>query len=901
MSILNNRKKYDIRSIKTKLKDIIKSDKYEEVMIKLNKAGNNVNLIVTLSYQFMRAYLLYCYENNKIFPKIDENFIKMTFAVFKDKEGDKRGRQIQGNNLTLVTDLREFYDKYKNNFGDKINAIGLAAILDYSATEMLTAIINNITMHFTGYINKYVNYQYDQIITMMLNKLSIYKSYCMSMDYDVYNYKDYQLFKGQYSYKWSKQEFSSYLPTNFRDEFIKFTSSILEILKNKTTYFTEKRKLLTKLFDKFTKHLKQAYNNSKQRAKYTIIEDKEITEFPDLIKDFRLYYLPNNREKTLTFDLNKNPQKYIPYMIKICKFLETKNCKIPQFFPLRSTTYMSYFKLDSKSIIEILMDKNTTTNKKDYYDNIKDKKKEIWETYFNLKNPIFKSNGYKFDYMITTDCFSVSILFKTDEQIRKDNAKKDNMSNKKKLIKETEKEFTTEEKLESKQLRETKAKNTTKLNKIEYKEDFKILSRAEKSKLTKDKNKKLKEQKEKEDEEYNKLNKKNKKKIDDEKEVINRSTQAEFPYLEDLTERQREELKYKKKVYIDPGRIRILTMLGKSMITKKNAFMSYSSKQRIRETRRLKYANKIEKYKSTTKVCNINTNATIKTNETFLSDYNTKTCNFNKFLSYVRIKNIISRELFKYYDNPIFRKLKWYSYLDKLRSENFLVNNIKKTYGKDVVLMYGDWSSKSQMRGRISTPMIGIKRRLRQDFDVINVDEFNTSKLNYETDKPCKNLKLEMYRYTKEEKKEIKKNKRHKENERRKLRNRNSNINRCKKRFKQEKQTNNNVITLISPRENILARQFITEKYNILLKQLRDQRKTNSIVNKVDVKNKLLTIPTDKKGRYKLHSVLTYKMEKGRFGCINRDRNAIRNMKKIVLYQLDNDNKRHPSFVRIIT
>ena len=33
---------------------------------------------------------------------------------------------------------------------------------------------------------------------------------------------------------------------------------------------------------------------------------------------------------------------------------------------------------------------------------------------------------------------------------------------------------------------------------------------------------------------------------------------------------------------------------------------------------------------------------------------------------------------------------------------------------------------------------------------------------------------------------------------------------------------------------------------------------------------------------YKLHSVLTYKMENNRLGCINRDRNAVLNMKKIV-------------------
>ena len=55
---------------------------------------------------------------------------------------------------------------------------------------------------------------------------------------------------------------------------------------------------------------------------------------------------------------------------------------------------------------------------------------------------------------------------------------------------------------------------------------------------------------------------------------------------------------------------------------------------------------------------------------------------------------------------------------------------------------------------------------------------------------------------------------------------------------------------------------------------------------KFQTKTENLYLP-DKKGiSRKLHSVLTYKMENNRNGCIHRDINAIKNMVKIVEYYI---------------
>ena len=62
---------------------------------------------------------------------------------------------------------------------------------------------------------------------------------------------------------------------------------------------------------------------------------------------------------------------------------------------------------------------------------------------------------------------------------------------------------------------------------------------------------------------------------------------------------------------------------------------------------------------------------------------------------------------------------------------------IKQTYSTDprpITLIYGDWSVPKQMKHVISTPMIGLKRRLHQAFDIINIDEFRTSCLDWRTE-----------------------------------------------------------------------------------------------------------------------------------------------------------------------
>ena len=185
-------------------------------------------------------------------------------------------------------------------------------------------------------------------------------------------------------------------------------------------------------------------------------------------------------------------------------------------------------------------------------------------------------------------------------------------------------------------------------------------------------------------------------------------------------------------VYTDPGiNPDILHFCDDS-----HTFLKYTTKQRLHQMGTIKFRKRlINLKKKNKKILEI---------EEKLKKLSIKTCNFKNFMKILMERKQYDLELKQYYRNVIFRKLTFWSYINKKRSEATLINNIKKTYGKTkkVLLVYGDWGRNTQMKGTISVPMIGIKRVLNKDLKVLNFDEFRTSCMNYETGTKCINAKV---------------------------------------------------------------------------------------------------------------------------------------------------------------
>lgn len=264
------------------------------------------------------------------------------------------------------------------------------------------------------------------------------------------------------------------------------------------------------------------------------------------------------------------------------------------------------------------------------------------------------------------------------------------------------------------------------------------------------------------------------------------------------------------KVYIDPGKNCLLTMLGDN-----GKFLRYTNKQRLKETKRKEYQRKIELIKKKLDITKY---------EAELSKYESRSCCPYTFEQYILKKKEINRIVLPLYMNPKLYKLEWYAYMNRNRSMTKLVRRIKKTFGKDCILIIGDWSCNTQLKNCISTPMMSLKRKLKEHFKIYHIDEYNTSKLYNKTDEVCDNLHLTVKLSKKIYKKQIKREKERSE--------------RTKTEFK-------------------MPLRYIKRKIHTVLtfKMLKD------IEGDLP---KVYTNPNPK------------------LGCINRDINAVLNMKKIV-------------------
>lgn len=144
--------------------------------------------------------------------------------------------------------------------------------------------------------------------------------------------------------------------------------------------------------------------------------------------------------------------------------------------------------------------------------------------------------GYTFDNCISTDGVSVSIRFLNNKYVEQEKIKR-----KKLKIQSIE----LYKNLNIKEIQEIKNKSKNKIKYEEKKKEFKKLSKEDKKKIT--------------------------------------NNRKEFKYLDELSEDKLNEIKIKKRIYVDPGLRSIFYMIDDN-----KKIFNYTNKQRVKETKRLK-------------------------------------------------------------------------------------------------------------------------------------------------------------------------------------------------------------------------------------------------------------------------------------------------------------------------
>ena len=140
-------------TIKTTLKSVLHN--HNEVQPVITNLVFEMNDLMIHSYQFIRLYVLKCYNDKQPLPEINEKFILYCIKTLGIR--DKRG--IQSKDTELLETLQEFYDKeYQHLLNHKKTPLkNKSNMLPYLATQLHTSLSNNTQEHFIQHFLRFIN------------------------------------------------------------------------------------------------------------------------------------------------------------------------------------------------------------------------------------------------------------------------------------------------------------------------------------------------------------------------------------------------------------------------------------------------------------------------------------------------------------------------------------------------------------------------------------------------------------------------------------------------------------------------------------------------------------------------------------------------------------------------
>ena len=141
------------RTIKCSLKSILRD--YNTIQPIINDIVIRCNDIVTETYQLIRLYCLKLYHEHQPLPEIDEQFILYSMKAMGVR--DNRGKKAE--NSGLQEELSSFYEsEFKTLIThDKFDLKNMSFLLPYLATQIHTAIHNNLKEHFVTRLYRFIN------------------------------------------------------------------------------------------------------------------------------------------------------------------------------------------------------------------------------------------------------------------------------------------------------------------------------------------------------------------------------------------------------------------------------------------------------------------------------------------------------------------------------------------------------------------------------------------------------------------------------------------------------------------------------------------------------------------------------------------------------------------------
>jgi hypothetical protein len=190
--------------------------------------------------------------------------------------------------------------------------------------------------------------------------------------------------------------------------------------------------------------------------------------------------------------------------------------------------------------------------------------------------------------------------------------------------------------------------------------------------------------------------------------------EQDFHNIEDLSIEQLDDLEPRNIVGCDPGKRSLVYMMDN-----KGNKLQYTAPQRKRES----------KAKTNQRILLVEKKRNnIIEKETHLSFQNSKSVDYEKFKKYLVEKDKLNKETTDFYKRDVWRKMKFRQYSYGKKSMDKFLNKIKETFGKNILIGYGNWSRSTQMKHFMPTLNKGLRKQIHKKYDTITINECNTSK-----------------------------------------------------------------------------------------------------------------------------------------------------------------------------
>ena len=345
------------KSTKTSLKSILKHPEINTK--KINDVVIKAHKIVIHTLQFLKLYLLHNYEtNNHILPDIDKVLILNVMKVICGEKYTNKGRPPNKETIELNEKLILFYNHNYKPYTqpEQLDYEYMNNVLTYLSEDIITMYENNIQLRYVDYVERFVNVVWKK--KMIVEKIR-------------------KIFP-------TKKE---------REARIRHLEKELRQIKN----------------DLLNVDSKVAYTSKSYYHTWITQQKKHI--------------LPNKekfQKQSIYYDLKCKPMDYFPCMIMMMKQVENELETICNVFPLRSSIVPGYIRLDTITLVYLLLRKEQG-KKSDFTNQGNTKKHEdkIWKFFFRTEKKVFRKNDFTFHHMISTDGIGVSVLFLRDDLVGK--------------------------------------------------------------------------------------------------------------------------------------------------------------------------------------------------------------------------------------------------------------------------------------------------------------------------------------------------------------------------------------------------------------------------------------------------------------------------------------------------